>query len=135
MLCPLAIFCLVVRLISSLCLVATLCSVWSTYCPSFNDGSDWNTNFKVTDMTQPGNKTPTRKAGIEPRSVTLSAEALTTRPRRRSSQTDSEGLVGSHLTAALLILLGLERQWVSGNEMRITARRPLLLFRGETEGQ
>ena len=31
----LAIFCLVDLLISSLSLVATLCSVWSTYCPSF----------------------------------------------------------------------------------------------------
>ena len=35
LLCRLAIFCLVVLLISSLSLVATLCSVWSTYCPSF----------------------------------------------------------------------------------------------------
>ena len=35
LLCRLAIFCLVVLLISSLFLVATLCSVWSTYCPSF----------------------------------------------------------------------------------------------------
>ena len=34
-LCRLAIFCLVVLLISSLSLVATLCSVCSTYCPSF----------------------------------------------------------------------------------------------------
>ena len=33
--CRLAIFCLVVLLISSLSLVATLCSVWSTYCLSF----------------------------------------------------------------------------------------------------
>ena len=31
----LAIFCMVVLFISSLSLVATLCSVWSTYCPSF----------------------------------------------------------------------------------------------------
>ena len=29
------VFCLVVSLISSLSVVATLCSVWSTYCPSF----------------------------------------------------------------------------------------------------
>ena len=35
LLCRLAIFCLVVPLISSLSLVVTLCSVWSTYCPSF----------------------------------------------------------------------------------------------------
>ena len=35
LLCHLAIFCLVVLLISSLSLVATLCSVWSTCCPSF----------------------------------------------------------------------------------------------------
>ena len=35
LLCCLAIFCLVVLLISSLSLVATLCSVWSTCCPSF----------------------------------------------------------------------------------------------------
>ena len=35
LLCRLAIFCLVISLISSLSLVATLCSVWSTYCPSF----------------------------------------------------------------------------------------------------
>ena len=34
-LCHLAIFCIVVLLISSLSLVAALCSVWSTYCPSF----------------------------------------------------------------------------------------------------
>ena len=33
LLCRLAIFCMVVLLISSLSLVATLCSVWSTYCP------------------------------------------------------------------------------------------------------
>ena len=35
LLCRLAIFCLVVLLISSLSLVATLCSVWYTCCPSF----------------------------------------------------------------------------------------------------
>ena len=35
LLCRLAIFCVVVLLISSLSLVATLCDVWSTYCPSF----------------------------------------------------------------------------------------------------
>ena len=35
LLCRLAIFCLVVLLISSLSLVATMCSVWSAYCPSF----------------------------------------------------------------------------------------------------
>ena len=35
LLCRLAIFYVVVPLIFSLSLVATLCSVWSTYCPSF----------------------------------------------------------------------------------------------------
>ena len=35
LLCRLAIFCMVVLLISSLYLVASLCSVWSTYCLSF----------------------------------------------------------------------------------------------------
>ena len=35
LLCRLAIFYLVFPLISSLSLVATLCNVWSTYCPSF----------------------------------------------------------------------------------------------------
>ena len=35
LLCRLVIFSMVVPLISSLSLVATLCSVWSTYCPSF----------------------------------------------------------------------------------------------------
>ena len=35
LLCRLAIFYMAVLLISSLSLVATLCSVWSTYCPSF----------------------------------------------------------------------------------------------------
>ena len=35
LLCRLAIFRLAVPLISSLSLVASLCSVWSTYCPSF----------------------------------------------------------------------------------------------------
>ena len=35
LLCRLAIFCLVVLLISSHSLVATLCSVWSTCCPSY----------------------------------------------------------------------------------------------------
>ena len=35
LLCRLAIFHLVVPLISSLYLVATVCSVWSMYCPSF----------------------------------------------------------------------------------------------------
>ena len=35
LLCHLTIFCLVVLLISSLSLNAALCSVWSTYCPSF----------------------------------------------------------------------------------------------------
>ena len=35
LLCRLAIFYLVVPLISSLSLVATLCSIWSTYCSSF----------------------------------------------------------------------------------------------------
>ena len=35
LLCRLAIFCMVILLISSLFLVATLCSVWSIYCLSF----------------------------------------------------------------------------------------------------
>ena len=34
--CRLAIFCIVVLLISSLSLVVTPCSVWSAYCPSFS---------------------------------------------------------------------------------------------------
>ena len=44
----------------------------------------WSTNFKVTGISYSIWKTA--KAGIDPESAALEADALTTRPTRRSSQ-------------------------------------------------
>ena len=48
----LAIFCLVDLLISSLSFIATLCSIWSTYCPSFlpYDWPNFHFCFRVYSM-------------------------------------------------------------------------------------
>ena len=46
--------------------------------------SHWNANFEVTVMTRPGNIPP--QAGFEPRIFRLKADALTTRPTRRSGK-------------------------------------------------
>ena len=51
--------------------------------PGIWQGNHWSTNFEVTGMTQP-RKRSTARAGIEPRSAALEADALTTRPTRRS---------------------------------------------------
>ena len=50
--------------------------------PGAGQGNDRTTNCSVTGMTRPRERS-TSKAGIDPRSVGLEADALTTRPIRR----------------------------------------------------
>ena len=56
-----------------------------TVTPAPWQGSRCITSFEVTGMTRPG-KRSTAKARIEPRSVTLEADSLTTRPTRRKAK-------------------------------------------------
>ena len=53
--------------------------------PGAWQGSHWNANFEVTGMTRPG-KNSSRKRDSNPGSSALEADALTTRPTRRSGR-------------------------------------------------
>ena len=50
--------------------------------PDAQEGSNLTTNVEFTGMTRPG-KSPTCRAGIEPRSAALQVDTLTTGPTRR----------------------------------------------------
>ena len=65
--------------------------------------SHWSANFEVTGMTRPQKKSQ-RKRDSNPGSSALEADALTTRPTRRSIL--GEGVVVVFLIAAVLEVVG-----------------------------
>ena len=54
--------------------------------PGAWQGSHWNVNFEVTGMTRPRKNPQRRKRDSNPGSSALEADALTTRPTRRSPE-------------------------------------------------
>ena len=76
--------------------------------PGAWQGSHWSASFEVTGMTRPPKKSR-RKRDSNPESSTLEADALTTRPTRRSGNS-GKGSIQVHVChdtrGELLLLVG-----------------------------
>ena len=63
--------------------------------PGAWQGSHWSANFEVTGMTRPPKKKSRRKRDSNPGPCALEADALTTRPTRRSKGREQRGARGT----------------------------------------